>query len=56
MHTGTTAANGSSTIVTDRNGTHPDGYPGFAVVNHASASGAEAAHRHHHRHSAPTPN
>ncbi|MGZ3378178.1 MAG: hypothetical protein ACXU8S_16410 [Phenylobacterium sp.] len=50
MHTGTTAANGSSTIVTDRNGTHPDGYPGYAVVNHASGSSAAMMrHRRHHR-------
>ena len=50
MHTGTTAANGSSTIVTDRNGTHPDGFSGMAVVNHASGSSASAIHhRRHHR-------
>jgi hypothetical protein len=53
MHTGTTASNGSSTIVTDQNGTHPEGYPGFAVVNSASGSGAATMHhRHHHRHAA----
>jgi hypothetical protein len=50
MHTGTTATNGSSTIVTDRNGTHPEGYPGFAVVNRASAGGEAAAHHRHHHH------
>ncbi len=50
MHTGTTASNGSSTIVTDQNGTHPEGYPGFSPVNHASgASAANMRHRHHHR-------
>jgi hypothetical protein len=50
IHTGTTASNGSSTIVTDENGTHPEGYPGHAVVNHASGSSdAVAHHRHHHR-------
>jgi hypothetical protein len=50
MHTGTTASNGSSTIVTDENGTHPEGYPGHAVVNHASgSSNAVAQHRRHHR-------
>ena len=53
MHTGTTASNGSSTIVTDRDGTHPEGYPGFAIVNHASGSSAATMHhRHHHRHAA----
>jgi hypothetical protein len=54
MHTGTTASNGSSTIVTDENGTHPETYPGFAVVNSASGSSAAAMHRHHrhHRHAA----
>src|ERR1700742_4049597 len=50
MHTGTTASNGSSTIVTDQNGTHPEGYPGMSPVNHASGSSASIAHaRHHHR-------
>ena len=50
MHTGTTASNGSSTIVTDKDGTHPEGYPGFAVVNSASGGAAAADHRHHHHH------
>lgn len=50
MHTGTTASNGSSTIVTDRNGTHPDGYPGFAVVNHASGRSGTMHHHHYRRH------
>jgi len=51
MHTGTTASNGSSTLVTDATGTHPDGYPGFSPVNHASGSSRsiEHARRHHHR-------
>jgi hypothetical protein len=53
MHTGTTAANGSSTIVTDASGTHPETYPGFSPVNHASgSSGAAIHHRHHRRHEA----
>lgn len=50
MHTGTTASNGSSTLVTDATGAHPDGYPGFSPVNHASGSSAAVAHhRRHHR-------
>jgi hypothetical protein len=35
MHIGTTVTNGSSTIVTDRWGTHPEGYVGFSPINHA---------------------
>jgi hypothetical protein len=55
MHTGDTAANGSATIVTDRTGTHPDGFTGMATTNRASAAGA--LHRHHRRPAAsePTP-
>lgn len=49
MHVGDTATNGSSEVVTDRYGTHPEGYVGMATVNHASA--ARVPHRtHHHRH------
>jgi hypothetical protein len=55
MHTGDTAVNGSATIVTDRTGTHPDGFTGMATTNRASAAGAP--HRHHRRPvvSEPTP-
>jgi hypothetical protein len=51
MHTGTTASNGSSTLVTDASGTHPETYPGFAPVNRASGLSASAIRhrRHHHR-------
>ncbi len=50
MHTGTTASNGSSTIVTDKDGTHPEGYPGLSPVNHTSGlSAAKIHHRRHHR-------
>jgi hypothetical protein len=55
MHTGTTATNGSSTIVTDRDGTHPEGYPGMAVINHASGSSAAAIHHHRHHRRDVTP-
>jgi len=51
MHTGTTAANGSAVIVTDRNGTHPEGYVGMAVRNRAS--GEPGGHRRHHHRRAP---
>jgi hypothetical protein len=40
MFTGTTVANGSAVIVTDRNGTHPDGYPGMATRNPVSGNSA----------------
>jgi len=51
MHVGDTNTNGSAVIVTDRNGTHPEGYPGMAVRNRASAgSGPPLRHRHHRRH------
>ncbi|HEX3367198.1 hypothetical protein [Phenylobacterium sp.] len=53
MHVGDTTANGSSTIVTDRTGTHPDGYTGMATINRASGSGA--VRRHHRRHTASEP-
>jgi len=51
IHTGTTATNGSSTIVTDRNGTHPEGFEGQLPVNPISASNGVKRH-HHHRHHA----
>jgi hypothetical protein len=38
MHIGTTMANGSSTIVTDRWGAHPEGYVGFSPINRAMAN------------------
>ena len=47
MHVGDTATNGSSTIVTDRYGTHPDGFVGQSVVNHISSA---RSHHRHHRH------
>jgi hypothetical protein len=49
MYIGDTTANGSATIVTDRTGTHPDGFTGMAVQNHIAGDGdASHAHRHHH--------
>lgn len=48
IHIGDTTTNGSAVIVTDRNGTHPDGYPGFSVINRTAASGGPTSrHRHH---------
>jgi hypothetical protein len=52
MHIGDTTANGSATIVTDRTGTHPDGFTGMAVQNHIAADGGLRHARHHHRRSA----
>lgn len=52
IHTGSTTTNGSSTIVTDRNGTHPDGFTGQLPVNRVSASRGMKTHHHHHRHHA----
>jgi hypothetical protein len=49
MFTGTTVANGSAVIVTDRNGTHPDGYPGMATRNPVSGNSA-TTYRGYHRH------
>ena len=56
MHIGTTVTNGSAVIVHDQNGTHPEGYPGFALRNRASGD-AGSMHRHHHhgRHVEPSP-
>ena len=51
IHVGDTNTNGSAVVVTDRNGTHPEGYPGMAVRNRTSAgSGPPLHHRHHHPH------
>jgi hypothetical protein len=55
IHTGDTASNGSATIVTDRTGTHPDGYTGMATTNRASGSGATHLRRHHHRRATSEP-
>jgi len=52
-HTGTTATNGSSTIVTDRNGTHPEGFEGQLPVNPISASNGVKRHHHHRHHAKP---
>jgi hypothetical protein len=53
IHTGTTTSNGSAVIVSDQNGTHPEGYPGQAVVNRASADTGTMHRRHHRRHHLP---
>ncbi|MBS0359781.1 MAG: hypothetical protein JSR98_00255 [Proteobacteria bacterium] len=45
MHIGDTATNGSSEIVTDRYGTHPEEFVGQRLVNHTSA--ARRPHKHH---------
>ncbi len=50
MHTGTTVTNGSAVIVTDRTGTHPDGYTGMDTRNHATGGDSVQAGRHHHHH------
>jgi hypothetical protein len=50
IHTGTQATNGSAVIVTDRQGTHPEGYPGMAIRNRASGDPAGRSHHHHRRH------
>ena len=49
MHVGDTTTNGSAVIVTDRNGTHPEGYPGMAVRNRIAGDSASTHRRHHHR-------
>jgi len=50
MHVGTTTSNGSAVLVTDQNGTHPEGYPGMAPRNRASGdSGSMRGHHHRHR-------
>jgi hypothetical protein len=49
MHTGTTTTNGSAVVVQDRNGTHPEGYPGMAVRNRTTGDSGPATHHRHHR-------
>jgi len=49
IHVGDTATNGSAIVVTDRNGTHPEGFSGQLPVNPISASNDVQRH-HHHRH------
>ncbi len=49
MHTGTTTTNGSAVIVHDKNGTHPEGYPGMAPRNRIAGE-AGPHHRHHRKH------
>lgn len=47
MFIGDVATNGSATIVTDRTGTHPDGFTGMAIVNPIAAGPPrEKRHRH----------
>ena len=55
MHTGTTTTNGSAVIVQDRNGTHPEGYPGMAVRNRTTGDNGPATHHRHHRKHKETP-
>jgi hypothetical protein len=57
MHTGTTTTNGSAVIVTDQNGTHPEGYPGMAVRNRTTGDNGPSHHRRHgkHHHAAQPP-
>jgi len=50
MHIGTTVTNGSSTIVTDRWGTHPEGFVGFSTINHGTTDTNPPPPRRHHRH------
>jgi hypothetical protein len=59
IHTGTQTTNGSAVIVTDRQGTHPEGYPGMAIRNRASGDPGPSHHRHHRKHhvaAEPAPN
>ncbi|HZZ33752.1 MAG TPA: hypothetical protein VFE10_17350 [Phenylobacterium sp.] len=49
MHIGDTTANGSATIVTDRSGTHPDGFTGMAIRNRIAGSSTTNDLRRHHR-------
>lgn len=49
MHVGDTTTNGSAVIVSDRNGTHPEGYPGMAVRNRIAGESSATHRRHHHR-------
>jgi hypothetical protein len=50
MHIGTTVTNGSSTIVTDQYGTHPEGYPGFSPINRGMTERNPPPPRRHHYH------
>jgi len=52
IHVGDTNTNGSAVVVTDRNGTHPEGYPGMAVRNRVSGDSGTPHRRHHKRHHA----
>jgi len=51
MHVGSPVTNGSSTIVRDRTGVHPDGFAGMSTINHAMADNTPTyrQHRRHHR-------
>jgi len=53
MHTGTQTTNGSAVMVTDRNGTHPEGYPGMAIRNRTSGENGKLPHHHLHRRTPP---
>jgi hypothetical protein len=58
IHTGTQTTNGSAVVVTDRQGTHPEGYPGMAIRNRTSGDNGPSHHRHHGKHhpvAAPPP-
>jgi|GEM_PF-1697422 len=48
MHIGTTVTNGSAVVVTDRTGTHPEGYPAMNIRNHIAGSSGVSSHRRHH--------
>jgi len=50
IHTGTQTTNGSAVVVTDQQGTHPEGYPGMAIRNRASGDPGPSHHRHHRKH------
>jgi hypothetical protein len=54
IHTGTQATNGSAVVVTDQQGTHPEGYPGMALRNRASGDNGSTHHRHHRKHHEPS--
>jgi len=50
IHVGDNNTNGSAVIVRDRNGVHPEGYPGMAIRNRASGGSASTMHHRHHHH------
>jgi hypothetical protein len=54
IHVGDNATNGSAVVVSDRNGVHPEGYPGMATRNNATSGAATPHHRHHRHHAAAT--